>query len=227
MNLGDFGSWGLKQGSVANPAPNNKYKGQCVSLIQQYLYKVFGKSFKAYGNAKDWANNYPKSYFTKLSKSTKLQPGDVLVYGKNYGGGYGHIGLIDARNKWYDQNGVKKKAIGYKDKPFSGYVCVLRPKNQDKLGLNEYKLGSTYTLVANVNVRTSAKVDGDRNRKKVKDLTADGRKHATSKDNNDYAVLKDGTKVTVQEVKKSDGDTWIKIPSGWIAAKYNGDVYLK
>lgn len=222
MNLQEFGSWGLKQGSVANPAPNNKYKGQCVSLIQQYLYKVFGKSFKAYGNAKDWANNYPKSYFNKLSKSTKLQPGDVLVYGSNYGGGYGHIGLIDCNGKWYDQNGIKSKKIAYRDKPFSGYVCVLRPKNQDKLGLNEYKVGSTYTLTTNVKVRAGAGID--KKRKKTNELTVDGKKHALDQEN---ATLKEGTKVTVQEVKTVDGDTWVRIPSGWIAAKYNGDVYLK
>lgn len=222
MNLQEFGSWGLKQGSVANPAPNYKYKGECVSLIQQYLYKVFGKSFKAYGNAKDWSTNYPKSYFIKLSKSSKLQPGDVLVYGSNYGGGYGHIGLIDVNGKWYDQNGVKKKAIGYKDKPFSGYVCVLRPKNQDKLGLNEYKVGSTYTLTTNVKVRAGAGTDA--RRKKTSELTADGKKHALNQEN---ATLKEGTKVTVQEVKTVDGDTWVKIPSGWICAKYNGDKYLK
>ena len=223
MNLQEFGDWGLKQKSVANPAPNNKYKGQCVSLIQQYLYKVFGKSFKAYGNAKDWATNYPKSYFTKLSKSTKLQPGDVLVYGSNYGGGYGHIGLIDCNGKWYDQNGVKKKAIGYKDKPFSGYVCVLRPKNQDKLGLNtDYKVGSTYTLTTNVKVRAGAGTD--KRRKKTSELTADGKKHALNQEN---ATLKEGTKVTVQEVKKVEGDTWLRIPSGWICAVYNGDKYLK
>ena len=222
MNLQEFGSWGLKEGSVANPAPNNKYKGQCVSLIQQYLYKVFGKSFKAYGNAKDWANNYPKSYFNKLSKSTKLQPGDVLVYGSNYGGGYGHIGLIDCNGKWYDQNGIKSKKIAYRDKPFSGYVCVLRPKNQDKLGLNEYKVGSTYTLTTNVKVRAGAGID--KKRKKTNELTVDGKKHALDQEN---ATLKEGTKVTVQEVKTVDGDTWVRIPSGWIAAKYNGDVYLK
>lgn len=222
MNLQEFGSWGLKQGSVANPAPNYKYKGQCVSLIQQYLYKVFGKSFKAYGNAKDWSTNYPKSYFTKLSKSSKLQPGDVLVYGSNYGGGYGHIGLIDVNGKWYDQNGVKKKAIGYKDKPFSGYVCVLRPKNQDKLGLNEYKVGSTYTLTTNVKVREGAGTD--KRRKKTSELTADGKKHALNQEN---ATLKEGTKVTVQEVKTVDGDTWVRIPSGWICAVYNGKKYLK
>lgn len=74
MTLAEFGSWGLKEVSVANPEPNNKYKGQCVSLIQQYLYKVFNKPFKAYGNAKDWEYNYPKDYFTKLDKNTKLQP---------------------------------------------------------------------------------------------------------------------------------------------------------
>lgn len=223
MNLQEFGSWGLKQKSVANPAPNNKYKGQCVSLIQQYLYKVFGKSFKAYGNAKDWANNYPKSYFNKLSKSSKLQSGDVLVYGSNYGGGYGHIGLIDCNGKWYDQNGIKSKKIAYRDKPFSGYICVLRPKNQDKLGLNSnYKVGSTYTL--NTNVKVRAKAGTDERRKKTSELSADGRKHALKQEN---ATLKEGTKVTVQEVKTVDGDTWVRIPSGWICAVYNGDKYLK
>lgn len=29
------------------------------------------------------------------------------------------------------------------------------------------------------------------------------------------------------EVKIVDGDIWVRIPSGWICAKYNGDIYLK
>lgn len=143
MNLQEFGNWGIAQGSVANPAPNYKYKGQCVSLIQQYLYQVFGIPFQAHGNAKDWANNVPNG-FTKLGASTKLQKGDILVYGSNYGGGYGHIGLIDYNGKYYDQNGIKRLAVGYRDNPFSGYICVLRPNNQDKLGLNSNS--STLTI---------------------------------------------------------------------------------
>lgn len=143
MNLEEFGAWGLSQGSVANPAPNYKYKGQCVSLIQQYLYQVFGMPFKARGNAKDWAYNIPEG-FTKLPASTSLQKGDILVYGANYGGGYGHIGLIDVNNKYYDQNGIKALAIGYRDNPFSGYVCILRPNNQNKLGL--YSNNSSFTV---------------------------------------------------------------------------------
>ena len=109
MNLADFGSWALGQGSVANPEPNNKYKGECVSLIQQYLYRVFNKPFQAYGNAKDWVNNYPKDYFTKLNANAGYQRGDVLVYDERRGNGYGHMGLIDVNYQWLDQNGIKSK----------------------------------------------------------------------------------------------------------------------
>lgn len=166
MNLAEFGSWGLAQGSVANPAPNYKYKGQCVSLIQQYLYQVFGMQFKARGNAKDWAYNIPDG-FTKLSSNVALKKGDILVYGSNYGGGYGHIGLIDVNGKYYDQNGIKRLAIGYRDNPFSGYICVLRPNNQKKLGLNADRSGNriaqngTFTSsVNNLNVRRSPSLSG-------------------------------------------------------------------
>lgn len=136
MNLAEFGDWGLTQKSVANPGVNT-YKGQCVSLIQQYLYRVFGIEYKARGNAKDWARNPLPDVLDKLPNTVELQPGDILVYGSNYGGGYGHIALIDVNKKFFDQNGVKKLAVGYQDKPFSGYVCVLRPKDQSKLGINK------------------------------------------------------------------------------------------
>ena len=56
MNLAEFGDWGLAEKSVANPGVGT-YKGQCVSLIQQYLYRVFGVSYKPRGNAKDWERN--------------------------------------------------------------------------------------------------------------------------------------------------------------------------
>lgn len=230
MTLAEFGTWGLEQGSVANPEPNNKYKGQCVSLIQQYLYKVFEKPFKAYGNAKDWETNYPKDYFKKLSKSAKLQKGDVIIYGSNYGGGYGHIGLIDVNEKFYDQNGVKKLAIGYRDKPFIGYVCVLRPINQAKLGLNidqDYEIGKTYTTQVNLKIRNSASAENISNWKKVKELTDDGKENATSREQNDNAVLKTGTKVSLLELKEESGNVWGRIPSGWIAFKYDGKIYVK
>lgn len=54
-------------------------------------------------------------------------------------------------------------------------------------------------------------------RKKVKDLSADGQKHATSTKKTADALLKAGTTVTITEVKLlSSGNLWAKIPSGYI-----------
>lgn len=134
MNLKEFGSWAIKEESVANPPPNYKYKGECVSLIQQFLYLVLGIPFKARGNAKDWANNSDVlNYFNKLPASTSLQKGDILVYGSDYGGGYGHLGFIDANGKYFDQNGIIRKKVAYQDNPFRGYICILRSKTPIKI----------------------------------------------------------------------------------------------
>ena len=149
MNLKEFCNWALAQGSVANPEPDNWFKGQCVSLIQQYLYKVFNKPFKAYGNAVSWSSTYPKDYFIKLDKSVKLQPGDVLVYGANYAQGLGHIAMIDEQGRFFDQNGIRKLQVSYRSTPFINYVCVLRPINQDALGLGQKEepiAEDTYTV---------------------------------------------------------------------------------
>ena len=225
MNLAEFGIWAISQGSVANPQENS-FKGQCVSLIQQYLYQVFGKPFKAHGNAKDWATNYPKDYFTKVSTSTKLQKGDVLVYGSNYGGGYGHIALIDASGNFFDQNGIKKLAVGYREKPFTNYIAVLRPINQAKLGLNSdrYKVGTTYTTQVILKVRSGAGTNYSQ--VSYTNLTTNAKANAYNSGTN-AGCLKSGTKVTVQEIKNIGNDVWIKIPSGWISGYYNGKTYVK
>ena len=225
MNLAEFGDWGLTQKSVANPEVNT-YKGQCVSLIQQYLYKVFGVPYKPRGNAKDWAKNPLPDVLEKLPNTVALQPGDILVYGSNYGGGYGHIALIDINGKFYDQNGIKKLQVAYQDKPFNGYVCVLRPKDQSKLGINKntakYEIGKVYTTQVNLKVREGAGTD--KRWKKKNELTADGQKNATSSTN---AVLQTGTRVTCKDIKNIGNDIWVKIPSGWIAGFYDNKIYVK
>ncbi len=152
MNLKQFTEWAMSQVSLANPAPNYKYKGQCVSFIQQMLYQVLGIPFQGRGNAKDWENNADVlTHFNKLPSNTPLQPGDILVYGSNYGGGYGHMGLIGADGKYYDQNGIKSLAMGVANKPFNGYVCVLRSKKQIDIG-NDVPDTNQYKITVNIGV---------------------------------------------------------------------------
>lgn len=226
MNLKDFCNWS-KGKSLANPEPNNKYKGECVSFIQQYLYKVFNKSFKAYGHAKDWGSNYPRDYFKKVTGN--YQPGDVLVYGSNHGSGYGHMGLITDDGTYIDQNGIKKDTVATANKPiFDDEIAILRPINQAKLGLEEgvsFKVGTTYKTQVELYIRDSAGTDKEI--KKVKDITQNAKENAKFTDSNKNAVLKVGTKITCQDTKKIGNNIWIKIPSGWIAGFYDGEYYVK
>ena len=89
MNLREFVEWANAQISVDipenNTVLNGRLKGQCVSLIGQYLYQVFNKSFQTYGHARDWDINYPKDVLKRVDPKAIWQRGDVLVYGSNFG----------------------------------------------------------------------------------------------------------------------------------------------
>lgn len=84
--------------------------------------------------------------------------------------------------------------------------------NESHTNVN-FKIGKTYTLKYNMNVRHSP----GGSQKLRRELTSDGRKHSI---NQSYAVLIAGTKCTVQSVKEDGNYVWVKIPSGWIAG-YN------
>lgn len=85
---------------------------------------------------------------------------------------------------------------------------------------NPYKNGTTYTLKADaLRVRTGA---GTNYRTKTYgELSANARKNAYSN-----GTLKKGTRVTCMATKTIGNDIWMQIPSGWIAARYGGKVYV-
>ena len=85
----------------------------------------------------------------------------------------------------------------------------------------KYEPGKTYTL--NVNLKVRAAAGAGSKQLKRSDLTADGKKHSLDQT---YAVLKKGTKVTCKEIQEKSGNIWMKIPSGWIAAYYEGKTYV-
>ncbi len=94
-------------------------------------------------------------------------------------------------------------------------VTYTKPKTSAKAP--NIVVGKTYTLKA---IRGIYKgVGSSTGRKKVRELTADGRKNATFKTLSRNAYLKKGTKVTINE-KRFDaaGNLWVRIPSGWLVA---------
>jgi hypothetical protein len=85
------------------------------------------------------------------------------------------------------------------------------------------KIGSNYTLQANMYVRDAA----GGSKKKFTALTANAQQCAI-KDNQGYGILKKDTEVTVQAIKIANSATWVQIPSGWICAvAADKRVYLK
>lgn len=104
MILQEFQNWAVSQGQVGNPVNPPTYIGQCVSLVQQYLAKVYGIPYKPRGDAKDWLTN--PDVLTYFDKVSGMQDGDIIVYNGTYGNGSGHIGIANGGGI-LDQNGRK------------------------------------------------------------------------------------------------------------------------
>lgn len=113
-------------------------------------------------------------------------------------------------------NGNVDMNISYKDYSHSD------DNNGNPINDNIYDIGKTYTTQVDLNVRTGA---GTNYRKKLYvELTKDGKNHAYKQLT---AVLKKGTRVTCQAVFVKDNEIWLKIPSGYVCANYNGKEYIK
>lgn len=84
-----------------------------------------------------------------------------------------------------------------------------------------FTVGKTYTLQTELKVRTGAGTNYSA--KTHSQLSKDGQKNDVDKD----GALDKGTKVTCKAVKKVGSDIWIQIPSGWVAAYYQGNIYIK
>lgn len=83
-----------------------------------------------------------------------------------------------------------------------------------------YTKGTTYTTqVDRLRVRKGAGTNYAA--KTYSSLTANARKNAYSN-----GTLKKGAKVTCKNTKTVGSDIWMKIPSGWVAAYYNGKKYV-
>lgn len=121
-----------------------------------------------------------------------------------------------------NSNGRWGMASGYK---FRG--CIINPAVKGTPTPSpspSYKTGD-YTTLDIMKVRVGA---GTNYRHKlVKELTADGRKNATSTNLNAYACYKKGTIFTALQIIKNGNDYWAKTPSGYICIQQGKTVYCK
>lgn len=195
--------------------------------------QIFGGSAVFYvPTAQEWmAKNYATIYdYRKGGDLGKVKKGDVVIFMWTRGS-RDHIGFAraaGAAGKLYTIEGNTSGGKVAKRTREKKYIfAVYRPpyqtttapeKKPEKQKLPTYTKGKTYTVqVDDLNVRTGPGTNYAR--KKKKDLTKDGQKHADAE-----GQLKKGTKVTCQDAKANGSEVWVKIPSGWICG-YNGKKY--
>ena len=189
---------------------NGKYYSDC-SSSGCATYKKIGYDVPLLNTAGIYNSNLFKEVDVKISKGHITNPevlkvGDALLFVGNDPSRPLQIGHVEYV---YEIKGSSTTTT----KSTSSVSIVSKAPT--------YKVGQVYTLQVELAVRTGA---GTKYAiKKNSQLTADGRKNDKDKD----GALDKGTKVTCKAIKKVGNDIWMKTPSGWIAAYYNGKVYVK
>lgn len=216
---------------------DNAYGIQCVDLVKHFVANVLGVTPQSIGNAIEYYNkrhtsDYLTHNFKWIGNTAEFVPqkGDVCVFTSKSGLGHVSIASGEGNEKYfysYDQNypSSKHEPMTKIKHGYSSFLGVLRPLEQGNI-VNAPKIeDGKYTLTEKRYVYngygTATK------RKKVSQLTADGKKHATSTKATAEACLKKGTVVSISKVKKiSTGNVWAKIPSGYILVWYHNDNNL-
>lgn len=77
------------------------YGWQCFDLVNFYWYKLFGHGLKGAGAADiPNVNNFKgEADVYNNTPEFKAQAGDVVVFNRNYGGGYGHVAIVTNGNQ--------------------------------------------------------------------------------------------------------------------------------
>ncbi len=188
--------------------------GTVVGIVSNINYNTYPSGPNIYGNYVKLKHDngmytiyaHLKYGSLKVKNGQKVSKGDVIAYMGNTGYSTGAHLHFEVRNK--NNQSVDP----------TSYLQNQLPNLQE----TSYTVGKIYTLQVNLKVRNGAGTD--KRQKDYSELTEDGKNNAVNKDK---AVLKKGTNVTVKEVINVGNDIWVRIPSGYVAAVYQGEVYIK
>ena len=104
--------WAICRTGEISEQPITAYNG--ISNRTDILKPIFSRN--GYGNAKEWWND---TLWEKTTKADEVKLGDIVCYGSAWGGGYGHVRIIEAIDDNYfycsggneDGNGLIKYNI--------------------------------------------------------------------------------------------------------------------
>ena len=177
---------------------------------------------------------------------TTPKAGDLAFFTSDNGATYYHMGIVTKVDDTYlytvegntsGGSGVNPNGGGVFEKKYKKTNTSIRYGRPDydaetttpaptapqtpTVVLPKYTPGKIYKLqVDMLSVRADAGTQAKR--KTYDQLTTNAKANAYN-----TGHLKKGTAVTCLETKALENDVWMRIPSGWIAAYYNGKYYIK
>lgn len=165
------------------------------------------KSYHAKGQAADIVvKGVAPAEVAKYAESISVK--GIGLYETNKDGHFVHIDTRTTKSFWYGQAQEYRSTFG-------------GSSNNTVSNVPSYKVRKTYKVqVDQLSVRSGAGTNFAR--KTYAQLSVNARKNANS-----AGYLKKGTTVTCLEVKNVGDDIWMRIPSGWCAAYYDGEYYIK
>ena len=195
-----FNHFGMKAGTT--------WKGKTVKLKTKEEYKKgvlteIYATFRAYDSDEDGIKGYYDFISTKRYSNLKNA--------KDYRQYADYI----KRDGWATSSSYVENLIGKVEK-----YGLQKYDNIDAV-IPLYTKGKTYKTNVNLKIRTAP--DGDR--VLFDDITKNAKLHSFQNDDG-YAVLKEGSKVTCRSIAKQGDDIWMEIPSGYVAAYYHDKIYI-
>ena len=127
--------WAVK--NIGNRLTDGQpYGAQCATFIIEFTKKYW--DVHPQGNAKDFINyKWPKGFQVIKGKNQIPQPGDIFVFG----GEYGHTGIVTEANgtyfnsidqNWYNESLTKGSPAAFiEDHDYSNFLGIIRPPYED------------------------------------------------------------------------------------------------
>src|SRR3972149_9463219 len=116
---------------------DGSFGGQCVDVYRQYCKEVLGvpQSPPVVGAADIWTS-YLSEYFDRIANTPEGVPikGDILIWSKNAGGGFGHVSIASVGNTdtftSFDQNWPVGSLCHFQAHNYTNVLGWLRAKIQ-------------------------------------------------------------------------------------------------
>ena len=198
--------------------------GTVVGVVSNINYNTSKSGRRIYGNyVKIKHDNGMFTFYAHLKYgSVAVKVGDRVTKGQVIGA-MGNTGYSFGAHLHFEVRNANNVQID--PTPYVSADLPATEKQDANISNNaSYKVGTTYTTQVILKVRAGAGTNYAQ--KSYNQLTVNARANAYSTGAN-VGCLKAGTRVTCQEIRQVGNDTWIRIPSGWVAGKYNGKIYVK